>query len=254
MTLKVSLNTAAYTKISHNSHSASAAALRFKGFPEPTKLKSMLITTSVFASSQSSLAAQASHVQYFYDKLESLKEVVARSDLADERVSDRALMAESTCEITCYHDYTGSALLHECSDKTTTSSDFVAKKDSSSADVHTKVAMLVKAEMSSRRYMTCSLLMVVLVCAHFGSTNAFNDTAVSQTYDNVHLTEAARKAQDGDSNLEDLLHWAIENSDPDQLKQQAEHVAADSVHLSERQREVQQVGPRLLLSQSQFPA
>ncbi|DBB09552.1 TPA: hypothetical protein ACH3X3_008110 [Trebouxia sp. C0006] len=101
--------------------------------------------------------------------------------------------------------------------------------------------MLVKAEMSSPRYMTCSLLMVVLVCAHFGSTNAFNDTAVSQTYDNVHLTEAARKAQDGDSNLEDLLHWAIENSDPDQLKQQAEHVAADSVHLSERQREVQQL-------------
>ena len=92
------------------------------------------------------------------------------------------------------------------------------------------------------------MLLVVLVCAHFGSTNAFNDTTVIQTHDNVHLTEAARKARDGDSSLEDLLHWAIENSDPDQLKQQAEDVATDSVHLSERQREVQQVGSRLLLS------
>ncbi len=114
--------------------------------------------------------------------------------------------------------------------------------------------MLVKDEMSSRRFMTCMLLMVGFVCAHFGSTNAFNDTTVSQTYDNVHLTEAARKARDGDSNLEDLLHWAIENSDPDQLKQQAEDVATDSVHLSERQREVQQAGPRLSVSQSQCPA
>lgn len=98
------------------------------------------------------------------------------------------------------------------------------------------------------------LLMVVLVCAHFGSTKAFNDTAVSQTYDNVHLTEAALKAREGDSNLEDLLHWAIENSDPDRLKQQAEDVATDSIHLSERQREVQQVGPQLLLRQSLCPA
>ena len=114
-------------------------------------------------------------------------------------------MAKFTCDITCYNDYTGSALLHEAtlwSDKTTTSSDVVtAKKDSSSTDVHTKVAMLVKDEMSSRRCMTCMLFMVLLVCAHFGSTNAFNDTAVSQTHDNVHLTEAARKARDRDSKL-----------------------------------------------------
>lgn len=103
--------------------------------------------------------------------------------------------------------------------------------------------MLVKGEMFLRSYVTCLLLMVVLVCAHFGSTNAVNDTTVSQTYDNVHLTEAARKARDGDSNLEDLLHWAIENSDPDQLKQQAEDVVTNSAHLSERQREVQQAGP-----------
>ncbi len=108
--------------------------------------------------------------------------------------------------------------------------------------------MLVNGDMSSRRYLTCMLLMVVLVCAHFVSTKAFNDTAVSQTYDNVHLTEAARKARDGDSNLEDLLHWAIENSDPNQLKQQAEDVATDSIHLSERQQEVQQAGPHFLLS------
>jgi hypothetical protein len=114
--------------------------------------------------------------------------------------------------------------------------------------------MLVKGEMSSRRHVTCMLLMVVLVCAHFGSTSAFNNTAVSQTHDNVHLTEAARKARDGDSKLEDLLHWAIENSDPNQLKQQAEDVATDNIYLSERQREVQQVGPRLLSSESQFPA
>ncbi|KAA6425480.1 MAG: hypothetical protein FRX49_04378 [Trebouxia sp. A1-2] len=151
-------------------------------------------------------------------------------------------MAKFTCDITCYNDYTGSALLHEAtlwSDKTTTSSDVVtAKKDSSSTDVHTKVAMLVKDEMSSRRCMTCMLFMVLLVCAHFGSTNAFNDTAVSQTHDNVHLTEAARKARDGDSKLEDLLHWAIENSDPDQLKQQAENVATDSIYLNDRQREL----------------
>ncbi len=161
-------------------------------------------------------------------------------------------MAKSTCDVTCYDDYTSSALLHEatlCSDKTTTSSDFVAsKKDSLSADVHIEVALLVKGEMSSRRVVTGMLLMVILVCAHTGSTNAVNDTAVSQTHDNVHLTEAARKARDGDSNLEDLLHWAIENSDPDQLKQQAEDVATDSVHLSARQRKVQQAGPRLLLS------
>ncbi|KAL0022481.1 hypothetical protein WJX79_009954 [Trebouxia sp. C0005] len=128
-------------------------------------------------------------------------------------------MAKFTCDITCYNDYTGSALLHEAtlwSDKTTTSSDVVtAKKDSSSTDVHTKVAMLVKDEMSSRRF--------------------------SQTHDNVHLTEAARKARDGDSKLEDLLHWAIENSDPDQLKQQAENVATDSIYLNDRQREVQQL-------------
>ena len=183
---------------------------------------------------------------------------VAISDLADESFRQSA-MAKSTCVITCFYDYTGSALrcqpgsalLQEatlCSDKTTPSSESAAsKEDSSSADVHTKVAMVVKGEMSSHRYMTCMLL-VVLVCAHFGSTNAFNDTTVIQTHDNVHLTEAARKARDGDSTLEDLLHWAIENSDPDQLKQQAEDVATDSVHLSERQREVQQVGSRLLLS------
>lgn len=70
---------------------------------------------------------------------------------------------------------------------------------------------------------------------------AHNATAVSQTYESVHLTEAARKANDGEGSLEDLLHWAIENSDPEQLKQQAEVVGRENVDLSSRQKEVQQV-------------
>lgn len=53
MTVSFSLSIAAFVKMSHISHSASAAALRFRGFPEPTKLKSMLITAGVSVSSQS---------------------------------------------------------------------------------------------------------------------------------------------------------------------------------------------------------
>ena len=68
-----------------------------------------------------------------------------------------------------------------------------------------------------------------------------NETATSQTYESVHLSEAARKAQGDEGNLEDLLHWAIENSDPEQLKQQAEIVGRENMDLTERQKEVQQV-------------
>ena len=68
-----------------------------------------------------------------------------------------------------------------------------------------------------------------------------NDTAVSQTYESVHLTEAARQAKNGEGNLEDLLHWAIENSDPEQLKHQAEIIGTENVGLTDRQKEVQQV-------------
>ena len=70
---------------------------------------------------------------------------------------------------------------------------------------------------------------------------AQNGSEVSQIYESVHLTEATKKVRDGDSKLEDLLHWAIENSDPEQLKQQAEVVGRDNVDLSDRQKEVQQV-------------
>ena len=66
-----------------------------------------------------------------------------------------------------------------------------------------------------------------------------NETAISQTYESVHLSEAAHKGDDG--NLEDLLHWAIENSDPEQLKQQAGIVGRENMDLTDRQKEVQQV-------------
>lgn len=68
-----------------------------------------------------------------------------------------------------------------------------------------------------------------------------NETIVSQTYESVHLTEAARKAKDGEDSLEDLLHWAIENSDPQQLKQQAETAGRDNMGLTARQKAMQQV-------------
>ena len=70
---------------------------------------------------------------------------------------------------------------------------------------------------------------------------ARNETAVSESYEGVHLTDAVRRSKDGDSKLEDLLHWAIQNSDQDQLKQQAASVAADSVTLNDRQKSIQQV-------------
>ena len=68
-----------------------------------------------------------------------------------------------------------------------------------------------------------------------------NESAISQTYESVHLTEAARKAKGDEGNLEDLLHWAIEHSDPEQLKQQAETVGRENLDLTDRQKEVQQV-------------
>lgn len=89
--------------------------------------------------------------------------------------------------------------------------------------------------------LTCMLLLLGCLCVQPHGTNAANETALSQTYESVHLTEAARQSQDDNSNLEDLLHWAIENSDPDQLKQQAEVVGREHVDLDDRQREVQQV-------------
>ncbi len=95
--------------------------------------------------------------------------------------------------------------------------------------------------LSWHRNVVCMLVLLGCLCTQPRAMAAVNQTAVSQTYDNVHLTEAARKAKDGDSNLEDLLHWAIENSDPDQLKQQAEHVGKEQADLSDRQKEVQQV-------------
>ena len=95
---------------------------------------------------------------------------------------------------------------------------------------------------NARKYASASLLLL-FGCLQLLSNSvlAINETALSQTYEGVHLTEAARQGEAGDSKLEDLLHWAIENSDHDQLKQQAQ--ATDEQHgsLTERQREVQQV-------------
>ena len=88
---------------------------------------------------------------------------------------------------------------------------------------------------------TCSI--VLLLCMHLQAPQAAvqNGTTISQTYESVHLTEAARKAKGDEGSLEDLLHWAIENSDPEQLKQQAEVVGRENMDLSDRQKEVQQV-------------
>lgn len=90
---------------------------------------------------------------------------------------------------------------------------------------------------------TRSILWCFLICLYCTSSQAFlhNETAVSQTYESVHLSEAARKAKDGEGRLEDMLHWAIENSDPEQLKQQAENVGRENMGLTARQQEVQQV-------------
>lgn len=41
------------------------------------------------------------------------------------------------------------------------------------------------------------------------ATPVNRSTAVSQTYEGVHLSEAVHKANEGDGKLEDLLHWAI---------------------------------------------
>lgn len=90
---------------------------------------------------------------------------------------------------------------------------------------------------------TGSTLSCLLICLYCTSSQAVlhNETAVSQTYESVHLSEAARKSKDGKGSLEDVLHWAIENSDPEQLKQQAETVGREDVGLTARQQEVQQV-------------
>ena len=85
------------------------------------------------------------------------------------------------------------------------------------------------------------LVWVGCILSPFYTVLAVNQTALSQTYESTHLTEAARQGKDGDSKLEDMLHWAIENSDPDKLKQQAEAVNGQDGILSERQKEVQQV-------------
>ncbi|KAL3148863.1 hypothetical protein ABBQ32_001736 [Trebouxia sp. C0010 RCD-2024] len=90
---------------------------------------------------------------------------------------------------------------------------------------------------------TGSTLSCLLICLYCTSSQAVlhNETAVSQTYESVHLSEAARKSKDGKGSLEDVLHWAIENSDPEQLKQQAETVGREDVGLTARQQEVQQL-------------
>jgi len=63
MTVNFSVSTATSFKISHKSHSALVVALRFKRFPEPTKLKSMLITISAFESSQSNCKLTGSAIE-----------------------------------------------------------------------------------------------------------------------------------------------------------------------------------------------
>lgn len=86
---------------------------------------------------------------------------------------------------------------------------------------------------------------ILLLCMQSSSSTAQaavqNESAISQTYETVHLTEAARKVKGDEGGLEDLLHWAIEHSDPEQLKQQAETVGRENVDLNDRQKEVQQV-------------
>ena len=113
------------------------------------------------------------------------------------------------------------------------------------------------------------LLLGLNACLPAATEAVNHSTAVSQTYEGVHLSEALQKADDGEGKLEDLLHWAIgrtcaacapcysckphgnrwptnvqhtaEHSDPMQLKQQAEDLESDSTKLSERQQEIQQV-------------
>ena len=87
----------------------------------------------------------------------------------------------------------------------------------------------------------CMLLLQCFSLTPESHAAAHNDTPVRETYESIHLNEAARKAKDGEGGLEDLLHWAIENSDPEQLKQQAEVVGRENLDLSSRQKEVQQV-------------
>lgn len=85
---------------------------------------------------------------------------------------------------------------------------------------------------------------ILLLCMQLSPTAQAavqNESVISQTYESVHLSEAARKAKGDEGNLEDLLHWAIEHSDPEQLKQQAEIVGRENVDLTGRQKEVQQV-------------
>ena len=95
---------------------------------------------------------------------------------------------------------------------------------------------------NTKLYSSASLLLL-FSCLQLllNSAAAINETALSQTYEGVHLTEAARQGEAGNSKLEDLLHWAIENSDHDQLKQQAQATDDHQGSLTERQREVQQV-------------
>ena len=117
--------------------------------------------------------------------------------------------------------------------------------------------------------LACMLCLGLNACLPAATGAVNHSTAVSQTYEGVHLSEALQKVNDGEGKLEDLLHWAIgksctavspcyscqphgnlgpsnvqhvaEHSDPTQLKQQAEDLESDSTKLSERQQEIQQV-------------
>lgn len=60
----------------------------------------------------------------------------------------------------------------------------------------------------SSALVTCTLLLAVNAYLAASAVN-ISQTAVSQTYEGVHLSEALQKATEGEGDLEDLLHWAI---------------------------------------------
>ena len=54
------------------------------------------------------------------------------------------------------------------------------------------------------------MLTLSLTCGLcFATANPHNSTAVSETYEGVHIAEANRKSAVGERKLEDMLHWAI---------------------------------------------
>lgn len=61
-------------------------------------------------------------------------------------------------------------------------------------------------------YWACMLLLGLNACLPAATEAVNHSTAVSQTYEGFHLSEALQKANDGEGKLEDLLHWAIGKS------------------------------------------